>query len=443
MKLQKIMLGGLLGASALITACGGGGGGSSSSTPPPVVSSCQGTLPSLVYSTSYSTRTGDVSTFTPSSLSTLPTGCTATVTATGLPAGLSINASTGVISGVPTVAGNSSVVVTLTIRNNANVVVSPTPTSSTIALTVALGFSPTITSANAATLLFNGAYAVKMNEFSRGSYDDYLAFSNPSNWTAFLGAGRTQNCTVSGNWKKIVKDVDTSNTLSVGDTLEYVYTNCSDTAGSSLSGSQVITVEAQSGGSPRSLATAWASRLRTTTNLSYVISGTESRTVETVASYTLTAGTDNILGIRLTYSTFKMNYVNSAAPVNNYSFTDLKGNIGYATEIVGNGVTSVPYAKSGILELSGTDNLVNSGAPFLLGVTFPTPLGGTFNLSTGKHSTPTVGRILVTGAGNRSVSSSASTTPVLSFSTADIDTDGNGGADTTINYSISTTITPN
>jgi hypothetical protein len=69
--------------------------------------------------------------------------CTAPLTwsATGLPAGLSINASTGEISGTPTVSGDSSVMVTLTAANG-------TPTA-TLALHVAANVAPSAADASA------------------------------------------------------------------------------------------------------------------------------------------------------------------------------------------------------------------------------------------------------------------------------------------------------
>jgi hypothetical protein len=79
-----------------------------------------------------------------------------TWTATGLPAGLSINASTGVISGTPTTPGNASVAITVT------------DSSFPTALTDTNTFSVTVQSAASLNLVFWGSVANVPGSFTAG-----------------------------------------------------------------------------------------------------------------------------------------------------------------------------------------------------------------------------------------------------------------------------------
>jgi uncharacterized protein (UPF0333 family) len=99
----------LLGAiSTLVAACGGGGGGEDEDA------SCGGGPVFVSDTYTYETTKGQVGRSYSAGPRNAPALCKMNYTASNLPPGLSISASTGVISGIPTTAGSWQNVVTLT-----------------------------------------------------------------------------------------------------------------------------------------------------------------------------------------------------------------------------------------------------------------------------------------------------------------------------------------
>jgi hypothetical protein len=116
-------------------------------------------------------QTGTVGTATRLQIQASDPGQTLTYSATGLPAGLSINSSTGLISGTPTASGSSTVTVTVTAANGASGTasftwtVNPVVTGLACHVTYTLnnawnaspnGFTAQVTIANTGTTTING-----------------------------------------------------------------------------------------------------------------------------------------------------------------------------------------------------------------------------------------------------------------------------------------------
>jgi hypothetical protein len=163
---------------------GGGGGNTVTVTSPGNQNSTVGTATSVDISASDSAS-----------------GQTLTYSATGLPAGLSINSSTGVISGTPTAAGTSSVTVTAKDTTGASGSVSFSWTvaaagSGGTCGTTNLALNKTATASSLENASFTAADAVDGNLGTRWS----SAFSDPQ-WLE-VDLGSTQSiCQVVLNWE--------------------------------------------------------------------------------------------------------------------------------------------------------------------------------------------------------------------------------------------------
>jgi Putative Ig domain len=99
-----------LALAAGLAACGGGGGGTTPTTP---VDSCSAANVALTYP-AFNATVGTPVNVTPSGVPAACTGANYTVVA-ALPAGLSLNPNTGVITGTPTAVGSSSFSVRITL----------------------------------------------------------------------------------------------------------------------------------------------------------------------------------------------------------------------------------------------------------------------------------------------------------------------------------------
>jgi hypothetical protein len=101
-------------AVLVLAACGGGGGTAET------VGACGAgfSMPSLSYPSSINgTATVAIAALNPTVSAALPAACasTATYSGTGLPAGVSVNTNTGVISGTPTTAGTNVATISLNV----------------------------------------------------------------------------------------------------------------------------------------------------------------------------------------------------------------------------------------------------------------------------------------------------------------------------------------
>lgn len=138
------------------------------------------TLPTLAISSPLGTGTTGLS-YSASAAGTGGSGSTFTYSATGLPAGLSINPNTGLITGTPTAPGTSSVVVT--VASNTTPQVSASQTYSLVVTTVA----PTVGSTLALTW-----YTTSLGSYTFAS----TAGSPVASWT--LGTGAPAGVSLTG-----------------------------------------------------------------------------------------------------------------------------------------------------------------------------------------------------------------------------------------------------
>jgi F5/8 type C domain/Ricin-type beta-trefoil lectin domain/Putative Ig domain len=192
---------------------GGGGGDTVTVTSPGNQSSTVGTAASVQISASDSAS-----------------GQTLTYSATGLPAGLSINSSSGLISGTPTAAGTSSVTVTAKDTTGASGSVSFSWTvaagSGGTCGTTNLALNKTATASSLENAGFTAADAVDGNLGTRWS----SAFSDPQ-WLE-VDLGSTQSiCQVTLNWETAYGKAFQIQTSPDGSTWTTIYSTTTGTGG--------------------------------------------------------------------------------------------------------------------------------------------------------------------------------------------------------------------
>ena len=158
------------------------------------------------------------------------TGQTLTYSASGLPAGLSINSATGLISGTPTAAGTSTVTVTATDTTGAT-------GSTTFTWTVGSGGSSTCGTANVALDQPTTASSVQSTSFPAADATDgststrwSSAFSDPQWLEVDLGQTMTV-CQVTLDWEAAYATAFQIQTSNDGSTWTTIYSTTTGTGG--------------------------------------------------------------------------------------------------------------------------------------------------------------------------------------------------------------------
>jgi hypothetical protein len=280
-------------------------------------------------------------------------------------------------------------------------------------------FTPLITTTNATSLIYDGAIGFNNSKDGRLVY---LLVSNlaQSGISAYLGAGKTTSCTISGSTTRVVTDNDSNGIISAGDVITTNFTSCISTSGGA-SGTGTITdniTALSSSINPATTGTAWTASITEITNLT-LNTASATTTITSTIPHSLIIKSDDTLSVVSTPSAFSYAYV-PTVPGTAYSLTGLVGSTTYTGTIYASSV----YAYKTSFVVTGTDAMVNSGATFSIGMYTPVTASGTYQ-GAGIHLAPTSGSFKVLGASSTSTSSSAP------FSSIALDSNGDGVTDTT------------
>ncbi len=443
-----------LAASALLVACGGGGGGgggdtTTTTTTTTTSSSCTVATPILSYAGPYRLTVGKAYVGTAiahTSLSAMPSGCSATVALTSgsLPAGMSLNAATGDITGTPSAIGTAAPKITYVVTDNAGAVVSTiaglSPTFTVVAAPTTT-LTPTFTGTSVITpsggsirdtslFLQDTAGTGSGMNYGRLIENFLYAFSSSTNayriaLSSVVG-GISSNCTTSGTINTKYNDADSSGTVTAGDSWVSTYAACvGSTTTTSVNGTVTYLVNAKAGAVLSTVGgTAWTATVTVTENTT-ITSANGTTTINRVVPHALTVAADDSMSIAITPTSYAVNYVPKSGSTAStaYTITNATGTVTYAGSIFLNTI----YTVSGSFNVSGTESLINSGASYTIAANYSTPLSGLYD-STGTHQAPTSGTFMITGA------SATSATMSAPFTSYGIDTSGDGVTDMTITF---------